>query len=363
MVSANRNSVIIVTLLCFSFSLLTTPVSNALAQSASVIVIDTAQIGGNNFAFGQVIAPSEQNPLFFHFKSDNSLTYTCKLIKIEEALFNTLNDQVNSIPNDVNLVGTEISSSDCGTGTDGSITYTQSFTDGFYAFQVTGFGAGGLGTKTIWIFETQGGGQAGTGGPEGVAEKPIDVDNFWITCNPIATPTNVNLEKIRYEVQGRAKIDNLKFDGNSLDLIIKTNDLNKEISGELSSASTEDFKIKKVDTLCFYNLPEKAGQSLKPGPTKLFSIDTFKAWNPPVPKCDDKQFKREITYPFKVTSWIGKLKNADSRNIEIAFVVDATPKDHIAVQGSITIDGNDISPNIEIAGQPGVKCSGERLVG
>ena len=361
-----RNSLLIVMLLTFAVALLNTPVSTVHAQDP--IIIDQATVGGNNFANGQVIGPSAQNPLFFHFMSDDSFSYTCKIFRIDEELFNDVANALDSPgfnPNSINLAGTEVSSDPCGTGTDGSIQYAQSFASGFFAFQVTGIPAGGAGTKTIYLFETQAG-QAGPGGPESIAEANanVDVNKFWKKCDTITDPSNINLQKIRYEVQGRAKIENLKFDGNSLNLKIKTNSLDKKISGELSSASTEDFNIKKLDTLCFYDLPQKAGQQQEPGPTVVFSDTTFAAWNPPVPTCLDatNQYKREITYPFKVTSWIGKLKNADSSNIEIAFIVDATPKKQVTVQGMITIDDSDKSPNIVIASDPGVVCSGKRIV-
>jgi len=360
-------------LLGFCFSI--TMCLSSVYAAPSAVTIDTHTVGGTSFTFGDVITPSEQDPLFFHFNSADSLTYTCRIVKIDQDLL----DKLNAAPTEaalkqIALVGTEISNENCGTGTDGSVTYAQSFSDGLYAFEVIGTGSDGTGTKSNFAFEALGG-QALLEKTEESAKLAAltkqKVTNFWTTCDqtlkaPGATPAaDINLQKIVYTMEGRSKIDNLKFDSNNLNLKVKTSTLNdrNELSGEFTSASSEDFTIQNVDTQCIYHLPEKAGQLLVPGPTTAFNPATLDSWNPPVPTCNSaQQFNREITYPFKVTSNLAELKDTGKRNVEVEITVDNTPKpapDHngIDVTGKLTLDGNK-QINIEIAGEPKVECSG-----
>lgn len=51
-------------------------------------------------------------------------------------------------------------------------------------------------------------------------------------------------KKLRTKVLRSTKIGKIKFDGRILDLIIKMDTLTHDISGGLSSTSTEEFKIK-----------------------------------------------------------------------------------------------------------------------
>jgi hypothetical protein len=125
--------------------------------AASPITIDTHEVGGASFAFGDSITPSEQNPLFFHFKSDDSLTFTCRIVKIDETVFADLLTASGLAVNNINLVGTEISNNNCGTGTESDVTYAKSFPNGSFAFQVIGTSTNGTGTKTPWAFEVVGG--------------------------------------------------------------------------------------------------------------------------------------------------------------------------------------------------------------
>jgi len=338
----------------------------------SAVTIDTHTVGGASFTFGDVISPSEQDPLFFHFNSADSLTYTCRIVKIDQDLL----DKLTAAPTEaalkqIALVGTEISNENCGVGTDGSVTYGQSFSDGIYVFQVIGTDADGIGTRTPFAFEVLGG-QALEAGPTG-GNPIINVKQFWGSCATTLTPATTILQKIEYIMEGRSKIDNLKFDSNTLNLKVITNNLNDHISGEFTSASTEDFTIQHVDTHCIYNLPEKAGQEEVPSATKAFNPETLSLWNPPVPSCmgdkgtDVTYFKREITYPFKVTSNLAELKDTGKRNVEIEITVDYTPRPApghhgIDVRGELTLDGNK-QINIEVAGEPKVACSGETMVG
>jgi len=120
----------------------------------SPITIDTQTVGGTSITFGDVIAPSKQDPLFFHFNSADSLTYTCRIVKVDQDLFDRLlSAATQSASNQINIVGTVISSDNCGAGTDGSVTYAQSFSDGLYAFEVIGTGSDGTGTRTNFAFE------------------------------------------------------------------------------------------------------------------------------------------------------------------------------------------------------------------
>jgi len=349
-------------LLGFCFSI--TMCLSSVYAAPSAVTIDTHTVGGTSFTFGDVITPSEQDPLFFHFNSADSLTYTCRIVKIDQDLL----DKLNAAPTEaalkqIALVGTEISNENCGTGTDGSVTYAQSFSDGLYVFQVIGTDADGIGTRTPFAFEVLGGQAL----EEGTSGSSINVKQFWGSCAKTlgATGSTTILQKIEYIMEGRSKIDNLKFDSNNLNLKVKTSTLNdrNELSGEFTSASSEDFTIQNVDTQCIYHLPEKAGQLLVPGPTTAFNPATLDSWNPPVPTCNSaQQFNREITYPFKVTSNLAELKDTGKRNVEVEITVDNTPKpapDHngIDVTGKLTLDGNK-QINIEIAGEPKVECSG-----
>ena len=357
-------------LLGFCFSI--TMCLSSVYAAPSAVTIDTHTVGGTSFTFGDVITPSEQDPLFFHFNSADSLTYTCRIVKIDQDLL----DKLNAAPTEaalkqIALVGTEISNENCGTGTDGSVTYAQSFSDGLYVFQVIGTDADGIGTRTPFAFEVLGGQAL----EEGTSGSSINVKQFWGSCAKTlgATGSTTILQKIEYIMEGRSKIDNLKFDSNTLNLKVITNNLNDHISGEFTSASSEDFTIQKVDTHCIYNLPEKAGQEEVTLPTKAFNPETLALWNPPVPSCPaptgavDAYFKREITYPFKVTSNLAELKDTGKRNVEIEITVDYTPRpapehDGIDVRGELTLDGNK-QINIEVAGEPKVACSGETMVG
>jgi len=354
-------------MLAFSFSI--TMCISFVYAAPSAVTIDTHTVGNATFTFGDVITPSEENPLFFHFSSNDSLSYNCRIVKIDQDLL----DKLNAAPTEaalkqIALVGTEISNGNCGSGNESSVTYAQSFSNGIYVFQVIGADTDGIGTKTPFAFEVLGGAALLEGGA-GAGGVPItDVNHFWTQCQNLHTPTERNLDQIQYKIWGIADIAGLNFNSNNLDLIVDTNKLTDTISGNFSSANTVDFTIKNTDTECLYNLPEKTGQPLVPGPTTAFSPQTLASWNPPVPNCAGfTEYKREITYPFKVSSILTELKNTNSTNVELQIIVDNTPKpapEHsgIGVTGKLILDGKK-QINLEVDGEPLVKCSGKTTVG
>ena len=144
-------------LVLLGFSFCITMCISSVYAIPSPITIDTATVGGTAFTFGDVIGPSEENPLFFHFNSADFLTYTCRIVKVDQNLFDTLLSAATQFAaSQINLVGIEISNENCGEGTDGSVTYAQSFSDGLFVFEVIGTDTNGTGTKTPFAFEVLG---------------------------------------------------------------------------------------------------------------------------------------------------------------------------------------------------------------
>src|SRR4026209_130667 len=98
----------LIPLLAFCFCI--TMCISSVYAAPSAVTIDTHTLGGTSFTFGDIIAPSDQNPLFFHFKSNDSLTYTCRILKVDQNLFDTLRSAPTQFAsNEINLVGTVIS--------------------------------------------------------------------------------------------------------------------------------------------------------------------------------------------------------------------------------------------------------------
>ena len=239
------------------------------------IIIDTATVGGNNFANGQVIGPSAQNPLFFHFMSDDSFSYICKIVRIEEDAFNQILDQQNANMNLDNV--TEISRDPCGTGTDGSIQYAQSFASGLFAFQVVGITAGGLGTEATFLFETQAG-QAGPGGPPGVTKAMVstssgDLSLLTRPCDQSVPPTySAKLVAISYDIEGSVDwpVNMTVHKDDPRPVTIEFSYLDQKVSFDTGWGKIE-FIPSKVVLTCEYknyknsaNLPGQTGVEITP---------------------------------------------------------------------------------------------------
>jgi len=341
------------------------------AQLGGINIV--AELGGEPIGEGALISPSASNPLEFFLSSSTSFSsYTCKIIKVDDDLFNNILDGIFN-PNENNLIGTEVSSDLCGSGTDASIEYAQTFADGTYVFQAIGLTGEGVAAKSVFAFEALGGQAAagGSGALTAAGEVLANVEDFWQECKPVTGPgaDQSAISKAIYEIEGEVKLKNIDFTSNKkLKLEITTNKLNDKIYGTVSSGSDrEDFKVKSVDTKCFNDLPETAGGLPFTGPGKAFSIKTLKAWNPPVPKCDPntKFYLRDITYFFEVEDRFNDLKKTSTKDVEFRLIVDHIPKDpdDLTVHTQLLLGKDkDKEVKIEISSKPSVRCSGEILI-
>lgn len=159
-----KENQIIFLILCVCWLALDTTLLS-FGSALSTITMDIHQVGGRSIPFGAVITPSEGSQLFFHFVSNTTTKYTCNIIKIDEDLFNVLVN--HTIPVPIKIIGTIVTTNDCGVGTQGNIQYAQSFTSGFYVFEVIGIEADEASSSTVWIFKVIGG-ETGPGHPEDV---------------------------------------------------------------------------------------------------------------------------------------------------------------------------------------------------
>jgi hypothetical protein len=126
---------------------------SAFAQTAPTVQITSSKLGDNVIVQGQVVNPSPTLPLKFEYDaSDSADHFECKIIKIDEELFNNINNAINLLTASPEVVGTTISTQECGSGMSGSVEYPQVFDEGTYVFQLT-WVSNGIASKTVFPFE------------------------------------------------------------------------------------------------------------------------------------------------------------------------------------------------------------------
>jgi hypothetical protein len=133
----------------------TTLVSNTtgVLSNAVIVQITSAKLGDYNIAEGQLISPSPTLPLNFEYEASESAdSFVCKIIKIDEALFNNIRDAIALRTPEPKVAGTIISTQQCGSGISGSVEYAQVFDEGTYVFQLTEV-SNGIASKAVFPFE------------------------------------------------------------------------------------------------------------------------------------------------------------------------------------------------------------------
>jgi len=361
-------------------------VISLLSQNAYALVsITTVTWNDVQIEEGSQVVPSEDRPLEFFFQSndennaDLTADFQCEILRINDIRLVDPGDIHNGF--DIDSDGQldvaqsdvqQVVSQSCGDNVASSSITNTSFNEGTYFFRVTAnlLSASQPVTSDTFGFDVPefqaGDGEGGKGSVTGALQT---VDSFWRKCSPSLNDGTGGffLQSIEYIIKGESEVDKLHITNQKLKLKIFTNDLNKELRAKLASGSTEeDFRVIFVDTQCHYEGPPYSGGPKTAEDETHINDKIFDPWNPPLVKCADELYKRELEYTFKITSGVGTFKNADTKNIKLEIKVDRTPEESLKVKGEIFLgkDRNNKDINLVIVPEKGPEahCTGKNLI-